>query len=75
MNVNDTEIVYSVLEKHNYVKASCCDDADIIFLMTCAIREGAENKIWHRIGQLKIMKQERKSNKVDLTVGIIGKKS
>jgi tRNA A37 methylthiotransferase MiaB len=75
MNVNDTEIVYSVLEKHNYVKASSCGDADIIFVMTCAIREGAENKIWHRLAQLKIMKQEKKGKKEDLTVGIIGKKS
>ena len=72
MNVNDTEIVHSVLEKHNYVKATSSDDADIILLMTCAIREGAEGKIWHRLGQLKAKKQERKSRKEDLTVGIIG---
>ncbi|XP_057372378.1 CDK5RAP1-like protein [Daphnia carinata] len=72
MNVNDTEIVHSVLAKHNYVQATSCDNADIIFLMTCAIREGAENKIWHRLGQLNGMKQERKKRKESLTVGIIG---
>lgn len=74
MNVNDTEIVYAVLKKHNYAKASSSDDADIIFVMTCAIREGAENKIWHRLAQLKVMKQQKKGKKEELTVGIIGKK-
>lgn len=75
MNVNDTEIVHSVLAKHNYAQATSCDNADIIFLMTCAIREGAENKIWHRLGQLNVMKQERKKRKESLTVGIIGNRS
>ncbi len=72
MNVNDTEIVLAVLEKHNYAKAISGDDADIILLMTCAIREGAESKIWHRLNQLKAKKHERKILKEDLTVGIIG---
>lgn len=73
MNVNDTEIVHSVLSKHNYVQATSCNDADIIFLMTCAIREGAENKILQRLGQLNVMKKKRKSQQQSLTVGIIGK--
>ena len=42
--------------------------------MTCAIREDAENKIWQRVAQLKVMKQQKKGKKEELTVGIIGKK-
>lgn len=75
MNVNDTEIVQSVLNEHNYIQSSSCDDADIVLLMTCAIREGAEGKIWHRLGQLRTMKQSRKSRNSDLIVGVLGDNS
>lgn len=73
MNVNDTEIVHSILTSHNYVQATSEDDANIVLLMTCAIREGAESKIWHRINQLQGIKNDRKSRQSDLTVGVIGK--
>lgn len=72
MNVNDTEIVHAVLKKHNYVQSSSCEDANIVLLMTCAIREGAESKIWHRLNQLNVLKQYRKTRKNDLTVGVLG---
>lgn len=74
MNVNDTEIIYSILEKKNYIKATSAEDAEVILLMTCAIREGAEQKIWQRLSKLKKVKHElRKNKKGDLTVGVIGK--
>lgn len=74
MNVNDTEIIHSILEKQNYLKASSADEAEIVLLMTCAIREGSEQKIWQRLSKLKKVKTElRKTKKADLTVGVIGK--
>lgn len=72
MNVSDTEIVYAVLKEHNYIQASTSEDADIVLLMTCAIREGAESKIWHRLAQLNSLKQDRKKIQKDLTVGVLG---
>lgn len=45
MNVNDTEIVWSILKSNGYKKAETADCADVILLMTCAIREKAESKV------------------------------
>ena len=70
MNVNDTEIIHSILSKHNYTQTSSPNDADILLLMTCAIREGAEHKIWHRLDELKAHRKQKKGN--PSTVGIIG---
>lgn len=59
MNVNDTEIVWSILNKSGYKRVTEQHQADVILIMTCSIREGAENKIWHRLRQLKGIKRER----------------
>lgn len=45
MNVNDTEIVWSILKDNGYEKADSADVADVVLLMTCAIREKAETKV------------------------------
>lgn len=52
MNVNDTEIAASILEQYDYKIVNNIDDADIVFLMTCAIRENAENKVWSKLYDL-----------------------
>ena len=44
------------------------EDADVILLNTCAIRENAENKVFGEIGHLKTLKQERP----ELILGICG---
>lgn len=76
MNVNDTEIIFSILSKYNYSQTSAVKEADVVLLMTCAIREGAEHKIWHRLSELKAIKKSRKSlGESGLTVGVIGKDS
>lgn len=75
MNVNDTEIIHSILSKYNYCKTSDIDEAHVILLMTCAIRDGAEQKIWHRLQSLKAMKTDkRRKIKSNVTIGVIGKK-
>jgi len=60
MNVNDSEVVHSVLSQAGYVGASSSDDADVILLNTCAIRDHAESKIWQRLGYFKNMKAARR---------------
>lgn len=45
MNVSDTEIVWAILQKANYLKVDDIRDADVVLLITCAIREGAETKV------------------------------
>ncbi|CRK98973.1 CLUMA_CG012134, isoform A [Clunio marinus] len=72
MNVNDTEIVWSILKSQKYQKTENIDEADVILLMTCSIREGAENKIWNRLVHLKGMKKRRGKKSDPLQIGILG---
>lgn len=45
MNVSDTEVVWAILQKSGYVKVEDIKEADIVMIITCAIREGAETKV------------------------------
>lgn len=50
MNTNDTEVAYSILNKTGlYTRTSQEKDADVVLIMTCSIRENAEQKIWNRL--------------------------
>ncbi|KAF9439103.1 CDK5 regulatory subunit associated protein 1 [Entomortierella beljakovae] len=71
MNVNDTEILMSIMNSAGYVKANDQDEADIVFLVTCAIRENAEARIWNRLSDLKRKKLGPKKNRAPL-VGVLG---
>lgn len=72
MNVNDAEIVWSILQNEGYIKTNTIYDADIALLVTCAIRDKAENKIWTRIKQIRSVKCLRGKHD-PLKVGILGK--
>ena len=69
MNLSDTEIIASILTTHGYSSSNDEKDADVIFLNTCAIRDGAEQKIWTRLTNLKKLKYDHKP---DLIVGVLG---
>lgn len=56
MNVNDTEVVLSVLQNAGFTMAASAELADVVLLNTCAIRDNAESKIWQRLGYFKNMK-------------------
>lgn len=45
MNSNDGEVVYSVLKSSGYTKVNCIDEADVVLLVTCSIRDRAETKV------------------------------
>jgi tRNA-N(6)-(isopentenyl)adenosine-37 thiotransferase enzyme MiaB len=72
MNVNDTEIVWAVLKKQNYQKTETLEEADVILIMTCSIREGAEIKIWNRLVHLKHLKKKRSKKLEQIQIGILG---
>lgn len=57
MNVNDSQIASSLLEASGYQLVDTPSNADIVLLMTCAIREGAEGKVWVRLHELAKEKQ------------------
>lgn len=67
MNSADTEIVKSLLRKeHNLVESP--DEADLVFLNTCSVRDNAERKIHERIIHLRQYRRNRKN----MFVGILG---
>ncbi|CAH2092548.1 unnamed protein product [Euphydryas editha] len=75
MNLNDTEIVWSILKNEGFEKTEIEEDADIFLVMTCAIREGAETKIWHRLDHLRGFKNRRAASKnrnKPVKIGILG---
>ncbi|XP_047396530.1 mitochondrial tRNA methylthiotransferase CDK5RAP1 isoform X2 [Sciurus carolinensis] len=72
MNVNDTEIAWSILQKSGYLRTSNLQEADVILLVTCSIREKAEQTIWNRLHQLKTLKTKRPRSRVPLRIGILG---
>lgn len=73
MNVNDTEVAWSILKRAGFTKTEDVRTADVVLIMTCAIREGAESKIWSRINQLKALKRSRhRSQNGTLQIGILG---
>ena len=68
MNLADTEIVLGILKKQGYDVTDKPENADVILLNTCSIRDNAEQRIYGRIGNLKTLK----ANKPDLILGILG---
>ncbi len=68
MNFADTEIVLGVLKKQGYSVAQTPEEADIILLNTCSIRDNAEQRIYGRLGNLKNLKTKNP----ELILGILG---
>ena len=68
MNVADSEIVFSILEKKGYLRTEDISLADVIFANTCSIRDNAEQRIWGRIEQFNIQRKARPG----VVVGILG---
>ncbi|MEA3216276.1 MAG: tRNA-2-methylthio-N6-dimethylallyladenosine synthase [Acidimicrobiia bacterium] len=59
MNEHDSERIAGLLEADGHVPAEGVDDADIVVLNTCCIRENADNKLYGHLGHLKVLKQQR----------------
>ncbi len=68
MNLADTEIVMGILSNSGYEAAKTAEDADVVLMNTCSIRENAEQRIYGRLGNFKTVKK----SKPGLIVGILG---
>lgn len=68
MNVADSEVVASVLKNEGYEVTEEIDEAGLILINTCSIRENAEQRIW---GRLKAISHLKRKNR-ELRVGLIG---
>ena len=68
MNFSDSEIVASILNEQGYNTTQIVEEADLILLNTCSIREKAEQTVRMRLSQFKNLKKD----KPNLTVGVLG---
>ena len=68
MNFSDSEVVASILAQDGYETTRNMDEADVILLNTCSIRENAEQRVRNRLTEFKI----KKENNPELVVGILG---
>jgi len=68
MNFSDSEIVASIMHEGGFDTTATEENADLIFLNTCAIRDNAEQKIRHRLQYLNSLKKR----KPHLLIGVLG---
>ena len=74
MNINDADIIWSILKSHDYKHTQSIEDADIVLLVTCSIRENAEQKVWNKLEELNgIRKKRKRISMSSMKIGLLGK--
>lgn len=68
MNLADSELITGMLLREGYRPTERLEDADAIFVNTCAIREHAEEKVHSRLGQFHRVKRQRPQ----VIIGVLG---
>lgn len=68
MNFSDSEIVASILVKEGFATTKNLDEADLVFVNTCSIREKAEQTVRQRLRSF----QHAKKNKPEMQIGVLG---
>ena len=68
MNKCDSEVLASILTQQGYLRVDELQDADVVLLNTCSVRDTAERKVVGRLGRIKHLKQERP----DVILGVCG---
>jgi len=68
MNFSDSEIVQAILTEQGHTPVETPEQADIIFVNTCSIRDNAEKKVWERLHHLRALRKSRD----ELVIGVLG---
>lgn len=68
MNFSDSEIVTSIMQKNGFDTTSDFNEADVVFLNTCSIREKAEQTVRKRLSQF----NSAKKNRPEMMIGVLG---
>ncbi len=68
MNFSDSEVVASILTKEGFSTTRNVDEADVVLINTCSIRENAETRVRNRLTEFK----KKKEDKPEMMVGILG---
>ncbi|MBB6012102.1 MULTISPECIES: tRNA (N6-isopentenyl adenosine(37)-C2)-methylthiotransferase MiaB [Aquamicrobium] len=72
MNVYDSQRMTDALAADGYVATEVIEDADLVLLNTCHIREKAAEKVYSELGRIREMKAEREINGGELVIGVTG---
>lgn len=72
MNVYDSVRMGDALASEGYVTTDTAEDADLVLLNTCHIREKAADKVYSALGRLRDMKKERNAEGRELMIGVTG---
>ncbi len=72
MNVYDSERMIEALGADGYVPAETAEEADVVLLNTCHIRENASEKVFHELGRLRPLSEEKALKGCKLTIGVAG---
>jgi tRNA-2-methylthio-N6-dimethylallyladenosine synthase len=68
MNISDTELMHGILAEDGFVAAESPEDADVVLVNTCAIRDHAEQRVIGRVGQLQQLRESRPG----MVIGVTG---
>ncbi len=72
MNVYDSERMTDALSKDGYEATDVLEEADLVLLNTCHIREKAAEKVYSELGRLRDMKKARAKDGRDMVIGVTG---
>ncbi len=71
MNAHDSERMAGLLEQAGYEPTTDAADADVVVINTCSVREHAEEKLYTRLGELRVLAQEHGHNPVVAVAGCV----
>ncbi len=71
MNVHDSERMAGLLEQAGYERAVTDVDADVILINTCSVRERAEEKLYTRLGELRVQQEETGQHRSVVVAGCV----
>ncbi|MCJ2026784.1 tRNA (N6-isopentenyl adenosine(37)-C2)-methylthiotransferase MiaB [Methylobacterium sp. J-067] len=72
MNAYDAARMADVLGAEGYTTTDSVEDADVVVLNTCHIREKAAEKVYSELGRLRVLKQERRAQGLDTRIVVAG---
>lgn len=72
MNVYDSDRMADLLARHGYGRVDQADEADLVILNTCHIREKAAEKVYSELGRLRQLREQKRENGSDLMIGVAG---
>src|ERR1700754_3131018 len=72
MNVYDAQRMVDTLAGEGFVETASVDDADLVILNTCHIREKASEKVYSELGRLRVAKDEAARNGREMKIAVAG---